>query len=112
MAIYKPFKDPNVQVLYTPAMLSELKKCTNDPIYFMKNFVKIQTEGGAKLFEPYYYQEEMIQGFNDNKNVIALCGRQLGKCFLGDSLVSIRNKYTGEVKKITIEEFRKLASKK
>lgn len=77
MAAYKPFKEPNVKVMYTQEMRNELSLCTNDPVYFMKKFVKIQTEGGARTFEPYYYQEEMIAEFNKHRNVMALCGRQL-----------------------------------
>lgn len=79
MASYKPFKDPNIRVYYTQEMQAELQRCTDDPVYFMKNFVKIQTEGGARLFEPYYFQEEMVQNFNDSRNICCLLARQMGK---------------------------------
>jgi hypothetical protein len=76
---YIPYKKPGTVIEYTDAMLDELERAEIDPLYFMQNFVKIQTEGGAKLFDPYKYQCDMIKSFDEHKNTILLCGRQLGK---------------------------------
>jgi len=58
----------------------ELEKCANDPIYFIKTYVKIQHPvRGTVPFELYEYQEEMIDIIHNNKDVLLLASRQLGK---------------------------------
>ena len=58
----------------------ELMGCVEDPLYFMKNFVKIQHPiKGAIPFDPYSFQIRIIDAFYKNRFVIALCARQLGK---------------------------------
>ena len=59
--------------------MDELARCQIDPLYFIENFVYIQTKGGEALFKPFPYQREMIQNFIDNKNNIMLTARQMGK---------------------------------
>jgi hypothetical protein len=52
----------------------------NDPIYFIKNYVKIQHAiKGTVLFELFDYQEEFILAIHNNKDTLALMSRQLGK---------------------------------
>ena len=41
----------------------------------------------------------------DNKRVIVLSCRQSGKCSLSSTYVTLRNKKTGKIEEITIEEF-------
>lgn len=74
-----PIKKLGTLVEYDDDMLDELYKSTDDPLYFMEHFFKIQTKGGASLFTPFDYQREMIESFRDNKNTIILTARQLGK---------------------------------
>ena len=71
-------KKPGMIIEYSDEMLNELDQCIADPIYFMENFVKIQTEGASELFKPFDYQKEMVQNFNDYKNNIMLTARQMG----------------------------------
>lgn len=62
----------------------ELTKCAKDPMYFVKNYVKVEsTEFGEIPFEPYEYQENIIRGFHEHKNTICMVGRQMGKCVSG-----------------------------
>lgn len=79
MAGYTPIKKPGTDVAYTPEQLAQLKRCRHDPIYFMRNFCYIQTEGGAKLFQPFEYQLEMVDSFQKNRNCVLLTARQMGK---------------------------------
>ena len=58
-------------------ILSELKKC-QDPIYFIKNHVYIQSGGRKALFELYPFQEECLNSFVSNRFNIVLKSRQLG----------------------------------
>lgn len=76
---YSPIKKPGVIIDYTDQMLDEFDKCCDDPVFFMENFVSIQTEGGAKRFPPFDYQKEMIDNFAKYKNNIMLTARQMGK---------------------------------
>lgn len=60
--------------------LLELEKCAADPIYFMRNYVKIQHPvDGVVPFDLFEYQEEMIDLIHNNKDSLLLCSRQLGK---------------------------------
>ena len=65
---------------YTPEQIEELKKCFHDPIYFMKTYVKVMhPKKGVVPFELYEYQEEMIDVIHNNKDVLLMASRQLGK---------------------------------
>ncbi len=57
----------------------EYKKCIEDPIYFMKKYVKIQHPiRGTVGFELYPFQEKALQDFVDNQLNIVLKSRQMG----------------------------------
>lgn len=67
-------------ISYTQEMLDEYEKCANDPIYFIKNYVKVvHPDRGLVLMELYEYQERMINAYHNNKRVIFLTARQQGK---------------------------------
>lgn len=65
---------------HTPETLAEFVRCAKDPIYFCKNYVKVQhpTKGAIPL-ELYDYQEEMIRNYMNNTYNIVLSARQTGK---------------------------------
>lgn len=65
---------------YTPHMIQELMKCRKDPVYFMKNYVKIQhPKRGIIKFELFEYQERFVRHMEDNRFTITLQPRQCGK---------------------------------
>lgn len=73
-------KRANRESEYTPDLTQELKKCASDPVYFIKNYVKIQhPTKGCVPFELYDYQLKMVDAVHNNKDTILLCSRQLGK---------------------------------
>lgn len=73
----KRYKDTDE---YTPERLAELKRCKNDPVYFLKTYVTIQhPTRGPVPFKLYPYQEKFIDVIHNNKNTIALFARQQGK---------------------------------
>ena len=58
----------------------EIKKCIQDPIYFIRNYVKIiNLDEGLVLFDMHDYQEEMVRAFHENRFSIVRIGRQSGK---------------------------------
>lgn len=44
---FSPIKRPGMIITYTQKMADDLNRCTLDPVYFMENFVYIQTGGGV-----------------------------------------------------------------
>lgn len=73
-------KRANQDIEWTPDLVAEVAKCSEDPLYFIKNYMKIITlDEGLKLFQPYPYQENMIESFVDNRYTIVTTARQAGK---------------------------------
>ena len=65
---------------YTPENIQELKRCQQDPVYFIRNYVYLQHPTRGKiLFNLYDYQEELVKACHEEKRVIALISRQMGK---------------------------------
>lgn len=77
---YLPFKKPGTKSKYTEKEIKELARCSVDPLYFMKNFVRVQHPlKGALPFVPYAYQTEIVNNLQNYKDNIILLGRQMGK---------------------------------
>ena len=73
-------KKINVNVNFTPEQVEEYIKCSEDPVYFMKNYVKIvNLDKGLINFETYPFQEKLVRLIRDNRFVIAKMPRQCGK---------------------------------
>lgn len=73
-------KPVGVQQQFTPEQVQEYIKCSNDPIYFIKNYVKIvAVDQGLVPFNMYNYQESLIKTLHDNRFVIGKLPRQTGK---------------------------------
>lgn len=98
-------KKPNARSHYTPKELLELKRCAEDPLYFIENFMWVRTVDSRQKIVPYEYQKEIVRIFAANRYSIALTGRQLGKCLQKKSIINIRNKTTGQQYDITVGEF-------
>lgn len=59
--------------------IQEIVRCGKDPIYFMKNYVKIQhAKRGLIPFETYDFQDDCVKSFEENRFNIVLKSRQLG----------------------------------
>jgi|DEB0MinimDraft_10_1074344.scaffolds.fasta_scaffold33306_3 hypothetical protein len=98
-------RDANESVRVLPWQLKELEKCAKDPIYFIRNYVYINTKDkGMQLFGLYDFQEELLIKFNENRFNIVKFPRQCGKCIFPDEIIYIMNE-DGEEMKFTIEEF-------
>lgn len=58
----------------------EYIKCLNDPVYFIRNYMKIiNVDKGLMNFEMYGWQEEMVGTVLNNRFTIAKIARQSGK---------------------------------
>jgi hypothetical protein len=73
-------KAAGVNVNFSPEQIEEYVKCSQDPLYFIKNYVKIVSlDKGLVPFEPYDFQEDMIHTIHENRFVIGKLPRQTGK---------------------------------
>ena len=73
-------KSAGVQIDWTEEQAQEYVKCMEDPVYFVKKYVKIvNVDLGLVNFELYPFQEKMIESFTDNRFTICKIGRQSGK---------------------------------
>ena len=73
-------KRANQDIEWTPDLIHEWVKCSEDPIYFVENHMKIITlNEGLQTCNPYPYQRNMIRSFVDNRYSIVTTARQAGK---------------------------------
>jgi hypothetical protein len=73
-------KKANVAVEFTPEQIAEFIKCSEDPVYFAKNYVKIVSlDEGLVPFRMWDFQEKLITNFHQNRFNIAKLPRQTGK---------------------------------
>jgi hypothetical protein len=73
-------KRANQDIDWTPELVQEYVKCSEDPIYFVTNYMQIITlNEGLKLFNPYPYQKNMIKSFVENRYSVVTTARQAGK---------------------------------
>jgi hypothetical protein len=76
----KKLKGEGVNIPLTMKQLEEYQKCYNDPIYFIKNYVKIvNVDKGEIFFDLWPFQEQMVKNFVMHRFNIIKCPRQVGK---------------------------------
>lgn len=67
-------------VEFTKDNVEEYIRCSQDPIYFIRNYVKITTiDHGLVPFTLYPYQEDFINNLHNNRFVLGMFPRQFGK---------------------------------
>ena len=60
-------KRTNVPVNFTQDQVEEYLKCSEDPVYFMKNYIKIvNLDKGLMNFSMYGFQEKLVNLIRDN----------------------------------------------
>lgn len=65
---------------FTKFQVDEYIKCSNDPIYFLENYAKIVSlDDGVIPFIPFDYQKKFIKEIHENRLVVGMMSRQLGK---------------------------------
>lgn len=95
-------RDANESVKLKPWQLAEIKKCAQDPLYFMNNYMYINTkDNGMQLFKTWPFQDEAVKRFLKYRFNINKWSRQVGKStivrgfilwyamFHGDQLVAM-----------------------
>ncbi len=73
-------KKANTPIEFSQKQIVEFLKCKDDPVYFAKQYVKIVSlDEGLTQFQPYDFQEKLINNFHDNRFNICKMPRQTGK---------------------------------
>ena len=73
-------KKINTPVEFTQEQIVEYQKCAEDPIYFMKKYVRIVSlDEGLVPFNMYPFQEKIVKTIHENRFTICKLPRQSGK---------------------------------
>jgi hypothetical protein len=73
-------KRTGTELSYTEEQVLEIAKCADDPVYFIKKYVKIvNVDRGLIPFDMWDFQEDMVRTFHENRFTIAKMPRQVGK---------------------------------
>lgn len=73
-------KRVGIEISYTEDQVKEIIKCTEDPVYFIKTYVKIvNVDKGLVPFDMWPFQEDMVNTFHENRFSICKMPRQVGK---------------------------------
>jgi len=104
-------KKCGIQLEYTEEQILEIKKCSEDPIYFVDNYCQIVTlDKGVQQFKLWDFQKDLINTYHNNRMVLTMLSRQSSKCVIFTTNLNIKNKITGETKEIFVGDFHKLIS--
>ena len=73
-------KAAGVESEYTKEQIKEYAQCVSDPMYFIKNYIKIVSlDEGLVQFKPYDFQENILNAVHKDRFVICKMPRQSGK---------------------------------
>lgn len=73
-------KRSNQNIEWTPELVQEYVKCSQDVVYFTETYMKIiNVDDGLVNFKLYPYQKEMLHHFANNRFNIVTTARQAGK---------------------------------
>jgi hypothetical protein len=73
-------KRENQSIEWTPDLVNEYVRCSQDVVYFTETYMKIiSIDKGLINFKLYDYQKEMLQSFANNRFNIVTTARQAGK---------------------------------
>jgi len=73
-------KKAGVKHQFTQDQINEFIKCRDDIVYFISSYCKIVTlDNGLQLFAPFEYQKKMVKAFHENRFIVNLLPRQMGK---------------------------------
>jgi len=68
---------------------SEFFRCALDPVYFINKYVYVSHPTKGRVpFKLYDYQINMVRAYQNNRQVVAMCSRQLGKCSTSNTIIA------------------------
>jgi hypothetical protein len=73
-------KPANVDIEWTPELIEEYKKCMDNPMHFIENYIKIVSlDEGLVPFDMYDFQKKIVRSVHENRFTICKLPRQSGK---------------------------------
>lgn len=73
-------KRGSTKVEWTPEMVDDYVKCSEDPVYFIEHHMRIiHVDHGLVPFKLYDYQKDMVRSMHEHRNTICITARQVGK---------------------------------
>lgn len=90
-------RKPRLLYQYTKDEMNELRRCKKDVIYFGEKYCKLFTEHGYVSVKFRDYQNEILDSFIKHDHVVLMAARQVGKCFIFSTLITIKFKNTGDI---------------
>lgn len=87
-------------------MIKAIAKSKRDIVWWAENFFRIVSlNTGLSVIKLYEKQRQMLYHLVNHDRNIVLAARQTGKCVYKDTMITVRNKKTGQVETIAIEDF-------
>ena len=73
--------------------IREIARCKRDIVYFCEHYFRITNlDKGLHLVQMYDVQKEFMRFLVDNNRCIVTASRQIGKCGLAETKISIRHR--------------------
>jgi hypothetical protein len=94
-------KRANVLWEYTKEEIQEIERCGKDVVYFAQ-YCRVMTDDGLMHIKLRDYQESVLREYQGNRFNVFLAPRQVGKCFLPTTKITLKND-----KKILINDIKK-----
>ena len=92
----------NLTFQYTEEEIAEIIRCKKDIVYFANTYIYLKTPEGRRKIKLRPYQVKLLKTIQDNKYVINLSSRQVGKSFLQNGILTLN--IDGKIVKMTIGE--------
>ena len=92
--------------------VKEIVRCKKDIVYFAENYYRVvHPAKGLHIIKLYDVQKDFLRFLTGNNKVICVSGRQQGKCVFKNTIITIKNKKTGEKQQISMEKFFEMMKK-
>ena len=92
--------------------VKEIVRCKKDIVYFAENYYRVvHPAKGLHIIKLYDVQKDFLRFLTGNNKVICVSGRQQGKCVYKNTIITIKNKKTGEKQQISMEKFFEMMKK-
>jgi hypothetical protein len=77
----------------SPEQQTEFLRCAVDPVYFIDTYIYVQHPTKGKVpFRLYDYQKNLVKTYQNYRNVVAMCSRQLGKSVTAGTNINCNGK--------------------
>lgn len=112
------YRDSGIAFEYTDHEMTELIKCSEDPIYFVETYCKFLNDKGRTTIKLRDYQKKLLGIYTAekydpvsdsnipiNSQIIVMQSRQTGKCVTGDTLISVDDSVVLDYGKLTFTSY-------